>query len=60
MFAVGIVNELSMIYCKLFIVSSVLIASYYLLEVDYKIHSKLSVIVIIIFLSWFVSNLFLQ
>lgn len=62
MFAVGIVSELSMIYCKLFIVSCSSIASYYLIEECFQLelHSVIGVVLVVVFLSWIISNVFLE
>lgn len=62
MFAVGFVSELSMIYCKLFIVSAASVASYYVLEEHYatEVYSILSVVIVVAFFSYFISNMFLE
>lgn len=62
MFAIGVVSDLSMIYCKLFIVSGVTVSSYFFLteHLDAELYSALSVVGVVGLLSWFVANMFLE
>jgi len=62
MFAVGIVSELAIVFCKLFIVFAIGTASFFALDAIYGgiISSVLGTAIFISILSWFVGNMFME
>jgi len=62
MFAIGIVSELAIVFCKLFIVFAIGTASFFALDAIYGgiISSVLGTAIFISILSWFVGNMFME
>jgi len=61
MFAMGLVSELAVIFCKLFVVLSIAVSSFFALEMLYAdyLFSPLGVTVFISIISWFIADMFL-
>jgi len=61
MFAMGIVSELAVIFCKLFVVLSIAVSSFFALQLLYGdyLYSPLGVTIFISIIAWFIADMFL-
>ena len=62
MFAVGIVSELTIIFCRLFIISAVSVATFFYMTEKHaaEVVAALSVVSVVAIISWFISHMFME